>query len=171
MAAESTYTPIETITNSSYANVTFSNIPQTYTDLFISCYTNTQQAGSPIDTLIMYFNAGGSGVYSTTVLVGNGSTVTSTRFSSENYIRTGQRPAFATNLYGNIDININNYSNTSTFKTILTSNSADQNGSGTTQLHVASYRSTSAITSISLAGVNNYPGPGSVFTLYGIKEA
>jgi hypothetical protein len=167
----STWTPIATTTNGSYANVVFSSIPQTYTDLFISCYVNTQQSGSAIDELIMYYNAGGSGVYSTTVLQGSGSAVSSTRYNNENYLRAGKRPAFATNLYGGFDIHIMNYANTTTFKTALMRNSADQNGSGTVEWHVGLYRSTSAITSISLAGINNFPGPGSVFTLYGITAA
>jgi hypothetical protein len=172
MPSQSTYTPIATITNSGYANVFFTNIPQNYTDLYIVCSVNTQQAGSAIDEMLMYYNNdASSGSYSTTLLVGNGSSATSTRDSNLNYIKAGKRPAFATNLYGVININVMNYSNTNTFKTAICRNAADQNGGGTTELRIGLWRSTVAINRIDLVGTANYPGPGSTFTLYGIAAA
>ena len=171
MAAQSTYTPIATVTLGSYNNVTFSSIPQTYTDLVLVAYSNTQQSGSIADVARLVINGGATGL-SSTILSGNGSSSTSTRettTTSGGYL--GVRPAFATNLYGAITTHIMNYANSTTYKTIISCAASDSNGSGLTQMIVMTWPSTSAITSLIFGGTGNYPGPGTMVTLYGITAA
>jgi hypothetical protein len=171
MAAQSTYTPIATVTLGSYNNVTFSSIPQTYTDLVIVAYSNTQQSGSIADVARLVINGGATGV-SSTILSGNGSSATSTRettTTSGGYL--GVRPAFATNLYGVIISHIMNYSNTTSYKTIISRAISDSNGSGLAQISALTWPSITAITSLTFGGTGNYPGPGTMITLYGITAA
>jgi hypothetical protein len=59
----------------------------------------------------------------------------------------------------------------STYKTVLTNESTDMNGSGAATVAVQMWRSTSAITSISLNLSTSTIAAGSTATLYGIKNA
>jgi hypothetical protein len=59
----------------------------------------------------------------------------------------------------------------STFKTLLMTTSGDQNGSGWVERIVGLYRSTSAITSISIDASASTFAVGSTATLYGILKA
>jgi hypothetical protein len=74
-----------------------------------------------------------------------------------------------TNIYSNAIINIQNYSNTTTYKTaLLRSNLATGTYPGV-DAFVGLWRSTSAITSITILPASNNLLSGSTFTLYGIK--
>jgi hypothetical protein len=74
----------------------------------------------------------------------------------------------STNIGGTIH-NIQNYSNTTTFKTTV--RRGGSTGSGMPQAEVGLWRNTSAISTILLtAGSGNF-GVGTTFTLYGIKAA
>jgi hypothetical protein len=156
-----TYEPIQTTTLGTATNiVTFSSIPQTYTDLIII----GQGVGSCPEVFIR-FNGDTSALYSWTRIYGNGSSVSTDRSANDTsyYITTGS----FTN--GNFIFQLNNYSNSTTFKTGLSRN----NTAGAFTAFVGGlYRSTTAITSISLNGVsgNNFT-VGTSFTVYGIKAA
>jgi len=161
--------PIATATNATYNNLSFTNIPQTYQDLMLVAYSNTQQAGSSADYARLLFNGGSIGM-SSTVLSGDGSTAASIREGTTiSGGLIGIRPAFATNLYGAQITHILNYANTTTFKTSISRSAGDANGSGTTQLIVNLWQSTAAVNSIIWGGTGNYPGPGTTVTLYGIS--
>jgi hypothetical protein len=160
----STYEKIDTTTLvSAVASVTLSTIPATYTDLVL-VINGGFSAG---DQLNLQFNSDTTSNYSWTYLRGDGSSATSSRGSSQTEIILG-------NLTTGIDsINITqiqNYANTTTFKTVLNrSNFA----SGRVQATVGLWRkSPEAITAIKVfkngAGTFNV---GSTFTLYGIKAA
>jgi hypothetical protein len=158
----STYTPIATNTlTSSTATVTFSSISGVYTDLIIAL--SAQDTG---DTFSLRFNSDTGSNYSRTRLLGNGSVASSvsqanTTFITSNYV--GAPPSgFSTSL-----VNINNYSNSTTFKTVLTRSGAASSGVSET---VGLWRNTAAITSISILAGSNFE-VGSTFTLYGIKAA
>jgi len=162
--------PIATATNATFNNLSFTNIPQKFQDLMLVAYANTQQAGSIADVARLVINGGATGL-SSTMLIGNGSSASSTREStttSGGWI--GTRPAFATNLYGAYVTHILNYSNSSTFKTIFSRSAGDANGSGETALSVNLWQSTNAITSLIWGGTGNFPGPGTTVTLYGIRS-
>ena len=162
MAAGATYEPIATTTvTTATANIDFTSITGTYTDLVLIA---TTQIGSSGDYLGIQFNGNTSSVYSRTRLSGNGTAASSERDTSQVRINLYAQPTsnFAVNI-----INIMNYSNTTTYKTILAR--TDQ-AAFSTNAYAGIYRSTSAITSIRLIGPSNF-STGSTFTLYGIKAA
>jgi hypothetical protein len=163
----STYEPIATNTlGSATTTVTFSSIPSTYTDLIIVVNGAAASGGN---NLGIRFNTDSGSNYSTTRMQGNGSSATSDRVSST-FIYGNSLPTTLGN--GNNIIQIQNYANTTTYKTVLTRNSNPASVVGTT---VGLWRgstgsATEAITSISLSpefSVNWVSG--STFTLYGIK--
>lgn len=164
MAAGSTYTPIATTTlGSATTSVTLSSIPSTYTDLvFIANFSNTTNTD-----IYMRVNGDSSSIYSATQLYGNGSSAGSTRFSNTGVwvldpgasgVGTGQ---------ANLIVNIQNYANTSVYKTSISRANA---ASTVTGAIVGLWRSTAAINSVTLFGDFNFSA-GSTFTLYGIQAA
>ena len=165
----STYEPIATTTlGSATANVTFSSITGSFTDIVLIARCQTNAAGTDKD-LYLRFNGDSGNNYSRTRLVGNGSTATSARQNDVSQLVCGAMPAtshindFAVNL-----IHIQNYSNTTTNKSIFVRNSFSQIA---VQAIAGLYRSTSAITSITLIPESGSFVSGSTFTIYGIKAA
>ena len=161
-----TYEPIETQTlGTAQASVIFSSIPATYTDLVL-IFSGTAATGST-DSIRIRFNGDTATNYSYTNLSGNGSTASSARASSD----TNIAPALinSTEVSNNI-WNIFNYSNTTTFKTVLVRANI---AGGLTRASVGLWRKTpEAISSITLTivGGQNFAS-GCTFTLYGIKAA
>jgi hypothetical protein len=160
MAAGSTYTPIATATGTgSSGTITFSSISGSYTDLIL-IISGTASGNSD---LRLTFNGATTG-FSDTNLYGTGTTAGSQRRSNNSRI---QDILFYTT-ESNAIIQIMNYANTTTYKTVLSrSNVASADVSATVGL----WQSTSAITSLTLvAGTSNF-NTGSTFTLYGIAAA
>ena len=165
----STYTPIASVTlSSAQSSVTFSGIPQTYTDLVLVASCQTNAAGTDKD-LYLRFNGDSANNYSRTRLVGNGSTATSARQSDVSQIVCGAMPgtSYTSEFAANV-IQIQNYTNTTTNKTTLVRNSFSQIA---VQAIVGLYRSTSAITSVTLIPESGSFVSGSTFNLYGIANA
>jgi len=161
----STYEPIATQTlGSTASSVTFSSISGSYTDIVVVAV-----AGSSSDAnWRIQFNGDTSTNYSVTQLAGNGSAAASFRTTSEASFLANRYAYLSNNLNNNILINVQNYSNTTTNKTaFIRTNSA---ALGTDAI-VGLYRSTSAITSITLFPNAGSFIVGSTFTLYGIKAA
>jgi hypothetical protein len=163
-----TYTPIASITvGTASAIVTFSSIPQTYTDLVI-----IGSLGSTVDSsnLLIRFNSDTATNYSNTTMLGNGTTTTSNRYSNQSAIYQIERMEIAdtASTYSVSTININNYSNTTTYKSTLSrSNTPNGNVPGV-DLVMGMWRSTAAITSIALSTNIGSFSVGSTFNLYGI---
>jgi hypothetical protein len=112
------------------------------------------------------FNGDTGSNYSYLYLAGNGTTPTSNRSSNVSGINayhvSGQSDS---NLKNNAILNLQNYSNTSTFKTCLIRGNSDLETAAT----VGNYRSTSVISSLTVLTTNGNLQAGSTFTLYGIK--
>ena len=162
--ATATYTPIATQTlGSSAANVTFSSISGSYTDLIIVASAYASSADTSIE--VYYNGSASSGLYSETILDGDGSTASSARESNVNAAALG---SVGTSQSVSI-IQIQNYSNTTTYKTAL---GRGNNINNRVRAYVGLWRNTAAITSVTLylTGSANF-GSGSTFTLYGIKAA
>jgi len=162
MAAGPTYEPIATTTVSgtSTNSVTFSSIPATYTDLIIVA----NGAESADQYMAMRFNSDTGSNYSDTFLSGSGSAATSSRNTSQTFGRFGS--GTVTGRWASI-VQINNYSNSTTYKTWLWRSNLDYVTGG-----ASLWRSTSAITSVTLlTTTSDYFISGSTFTLYGIKAA
>jgi hypothetical protein len=163
MAAGKTYEPISKQTlGTATATITFSSIPQTYTDLV--CVVNGRTTADA--NIAVQFNSDTATNYSGTFLYGNGSSVTSARQSNVSSIGVGGISSASQEQGTNI-IQIMNYANTTTNKTLL----ARANNSTYVQLRVGLYRSTSAITSCILNADGTTFMTGTTFTLYGIKAA
>ena len=162
MPAGSTYTPIATTTlGSDTANVTFSSISGSYTDLILIVNGGIATQG-PLNIQV---NSDTGNNYSYTRLYGNGTTATSDRFSNKPNFDLG---FFPNSLDNNSIIHFMNYSNSTTFKTVVNR----WNSTGFAAAVVGLWRSTSAITSIKLYNESPYNlKAGSTFTLYGIASA
>jgi hypothetical protein len=163
----STYEPIATSTlGSAVVSFTFSSIPQTYTDLVLVC--NLKASASPTYMSVRYNGDTGSN-YSRVGLTGNGSSASSELRSNRTSFEADMGGAQTDTDFRYVNIfNLMNYSNTTTNKTVI--NRANNASSGVDAI-VGLYRSTSAISSITLATHNgsNTWSIGSTFTLYGIK--
>lgn len=158
-----TYNPIATQTlSSNAADVTFSSIPGSYTDLVIITavkYTSSEQA------LGLSFNGDTGTNYSATYLYGNGSSAASGRDTNNAFIPVARGDDF--NFWTGIT-NVANYSNTTTYKSIVSRG----NSGSYVVAYTGLWRNTAAITSIRIAQLtgSNFAS-GSTFTLYGIKAA
>jgi len=160
----STYEKIEARTLASATNsVTFSTIPQTYTDLVlvIGALTASPTPGYGIRVGNGSVDSGSN--YSYTRLYGNGSSASSDRAANV----TDINGAWGLNSPSNMIVQIQNYSNTTTYKSFLTR--INESSTFVTAI-VSLWRSTAAINTVNIFSTNNYP-VGSTFSLYGIKAA
>ena len=168
----STYEKIATNTlGSTTSSVTFSSIPATYTDLVIVCSARSSYTGGTSAPININFNSDTGANYSNVFMYGNGTTAGTSRASNGNYIYTADISAvggtgFAG--FGNLIININNYSNTTTNKTTLARTSSPNSF---VEAVCGLWRNTSAIGSIDLTVTLGDFVVGSTFTLYGILKA
>lgn len=161
--AGATYVPIATQTlGSSSSSVTFSSIPQTYTDLVLvfSGITNA------VNDIQLTFNSDTGTNYSRTNFETTGSSIESGYTTNHNYGQIGYVPSGTTQ--GTNICNIMNYANTVAYKTFISKYSAFTTWSG---ISVSLWRSTSAITSVGLTPQSSTFNAGTTFTLYGIKAA
>ena len=144
----STYTPIATQTlGSAAASVTFSSIPQGYTDLvLVASYKSANPSGTE-SWGGCRLNNDSSSSYSTTNLRGNGTSATSSRNTNrteiESLVLTASSGTAGTNIF-----HFMNYSNSTTYKTILQRGGAVS--WGYLDATVSLYRKTDPITSITL---------------------
>jgi len=163
MAAGSTYTPIATTTlSSSTANVTFSSFSG-YTDLVLVFNGRCTSTGGW--NFFLQFNGDTATNYSATSIYGDGSNAASGRGS--NNASTGGYFVDGTNP-GTVISNIMNYSNSTTYKTII--GRGANTGVGA-DARVGLWRNTAAITSILAYSNGGNWLAGSTFTLYGIVAA
>jgi hypothetical protein len=160
--ATATYIPIATQTLSTAASsITFSSIPSTYTDLRLVCvFTGLTTSG-----IEMRFNGDTATNYSYTYLNGNGTAAASGSGASLAYYPISGTTSTTTPPIATFT-DIFSYAG-STNKTILSTTASDKNGSGIVEVNVGLWRSTSAITSITVGVGENY-NVGSIFTLWGI---
>lgn len=167
-----TYEPIASTTLTSTAtSITFSSISSSYTDLRVVLFANTTNAGGE-ENSFMRFNSDSSTNYSNTWLTGDGGSRASGQVQSATAIwsRWSEYGA-GTSVWTMTTFDIFNYTG-SKFKTVLATGSADANGSGWVTRTVGIWRSTSAITSITLPvqGAGSFE-IGTTAALYGIKAA
>lgn len=167
-----TYEPIstQTLVGTSSA-VTFSSISGSYTDLVVVVSVNAT-TGGPLTRI--RFNGDTGTNYSWTALNGNGSTAASTRAASQTqgYLCSYSTIPIAANTFSTMIASIQNYSNSTTYKTCIsraaTQGAPTYNGA---EAVVSLWRNTDAITSIEIAPTSSTFAAGSTFTLYGIKAA
>ena len=167
-ATGATYVPLATTTTSgSAATITFSGFSGAYTDLIVSANYDSVTAGN--QSLNMRFNGDTGTNYSYTILRGSGTAAQSANSGgADSRIYCGTASTGVTNIASNAIIHIQNYSNTTTYKTaLIRQNSPDYY----LMANVGLWRSTAAITSITLYQTAYNFINGSTFSLYGILGA
>jgi len=161
-----TYDCIATTTlGSALSTISFTSISGSYTDLvlvFVGAQTNNAQGD-----LQFRFNSDTGTNYSRTILYGSGSAAGSTRSTDNTFFRVNTYSYPDTVDGGTTQIlNIMNYSNATTYKTVLARGNSAASGLDAT---VGIWRNTSAITAIECYIDTGTLKSGSMFTLYGIK--
>jgi hypothetical protein len=168
------YESIATVTVGSggSASVTFSSIPATYTHLQIRALSRSDRASSAGDGMLVQLNSDTGTNYSYHYIQGDGSSATSgadTSVTSMIIPRSGSASQ-TSGIFGVTVLDLLDYANTNKYKTLRTLGGNDANGSGIVALFSGLWRSTSAVTSITIDQQN---GPNFVeyssFALYGIK--
>ena len=168
-----TLTKLQTITVGSggVSSVTFSSIPQTYTDLVVKYSARVTASSVAPDGLGIQFNGDTGSNYKYLQLGGNGASTFSNSGTTAFQFGGQLTGASATsNTFGNGEIYIPNYTSAN-YKSASADSVTENNGTTANQNLVANlWQSTSAITSIKLydLGGTNFV-QYSTFTLYGVK--
>jgi hypothetical protein len=162
MAAGATYEPIATTTlGSAQSSFTFSSISQSYTDLIlIGNIIRTANSDTQ-----MQINGNTGAAYSYTGFYGSGSATSSLRVSGGNQWEMGYQPALTPTT---LICNFQNYSNTTTFKTVVSRFSASARD---VAMFASRCSTTLAITSIKIYQASGNLDTGTTLTLYGIAAA
>lgn len=158
-----TYEPIASTTlGSAAADITFSSIPGTFTDLVL-----VLNGGFATNTSDLYtqFNSDTGTNYSNTDLRGDGSAAASSRTSSVAYIRHNQNTVDAQSTW---IIHVMSYANANVNKTTLSSFASA--GAGVERT-VGLWRSTSAITAIKVYTSSGNLSSGFTASLFGVRAA
>ena len=163
-----TYEPIASTTlGSDSATVTFSGIPADWTDLILICETGSNNAGTGTHNVNLQLNSDSGTNYSHTALRGDGSSAVSFRTSDSSTPIIGDTTqADASPNKSVVVAQFMSYASTDVYKTILFSSAATRVLRGATL-----WRSTSAISSISITLSGTSHRSGSTFSLYGIQAA
>jgi hypothetical protein len=168
---------IEAKTLGSNTNVvTFSSIPNTYTDLLLKA--STRQSGDADGYQMgIRFNGSSASEYSRRLLYSWGSGVGTGGAASENFARVAfaESSTYAANTFNNIEIYIPNYTS-SNYKSFSTDAINEDNATTVyaQSFYAGIWSNTATITSLS---ISEYSGSGtdfvtnSTFYLYGIKNS
>lgn len=161
-----TYEPIATTTVASgQVEVIFTSISQAYTDLVI--VVSARESGADgMDMRVGNGSVDTGNNYSFQVTRANGSSVSPFRVANYSAMEVG----LVNGTYSSMIINLQNYSNTTAYKTYLSR--WGNTGWPYVGAHSGAWRSNSAINTINFKNgslVNHLAG--STFTLYGIKAA
>jgi len=165
------YESIATVTVGSggSSSVSFSSIPSTFKHLQIRAIA---RASGPYtyDQTNMTFNSDNGSNYSWHQVNGNGSGTTSNGGSSTTFMRIADETAANNNAncFGGMVIDILDYADTNKNKTARSLWGYEDNSTGTVGLRSGNWRSTSAVSSITLVCSNDWL-QYSTFALYGIK--
>ena len=168
--------PLQTVTVGSggASSVSFSSIPQGYTDLILKVSSRSASSGV-LDGVYFAINGISSG-YSATVLYGNGSSgngsYRATGLTSGNF-GTEDTNGNTSNTFSNIEVYIPNYAG-SNYKSWIADVTAEDNSSGnaTTRLFAGLLSNTAAITSLTITNDSSTNFVQySKFSLYGVLRS
>lgn len=171
-----TYTLISSnVLSGTAASVTFSSIPNTYTDLVLRVSARTDRAATISQEMRLRFNGSTSTIYSNTGLYGANSTATSEIASAQNALfRVRQLPAAdaTANTFGSIEVYVPSY--LASQNKPISSFGANENNTaadGYVDVNAGLWGSTAAITQIDCILPSGNFVSGSSFYLYGIKNS
>jgi hypothetical protein len=161
------------------STVTFSSIPQTYTDLVLVGYGSQANADSVV------FRVGNNTVDSGNNYSATWGQFSSTRTAGQDYVGAapisnraantnvavlvGWQASVSTTGVFSGETQIFNYSSTSSFKTFVGTEVNTDNTGGFLENHVTTWRNTAAINIIQMFNRNGNFAVGTSFSLYGIK--
>ena len=155
------------------ASVTFSSIPQGYAHLQIRGIARTARASQVGDPLLITFNSDTASNYNYHYLQGDGAGVSVGASTSQNniWIYRATGAGATASVFGTVVIDILDYTDTNKFKTVRGLGGVDNNGGGDISLSSGAWRSTSAVSSLT---INNFSATNfqqySKFALYGIRD-
>jgi hypothetical protein len=152
------------------ADITFSSIPQTYSDLVIKLSTRSNGGGSAWSDIVIKPNNSTTGI-TTRVLYGTGSAAGSASFTT-GIPAVGEGATGTASTFGNAEIYIPNYASANN-KSFSTDSVSENNAtSSLAQLGAMLWSNTTAITSLVFTDFNggNFQ-QYSTATLYGISKS
>jgi len=161
------------VLSSSASDITFSNIPATYTHLQIRGIARSTRSNSNNNLYIGFNGDTTTGNYNAHYLLGDGTSASGSQLSGI----TGMGSIYSVNVaatstasvFGGIVIDILDYANTNKNKTMRAFSGYDANGSGNVALFSGLWMNTVAVTSINLRTYYDQYATYSSFALYGIK--
>jgi hypothetical protein len=159
---------IATVTGTgSSGSVSFTSIPSTYSHLQIRCIMkNTSNSTN----LYIQCNGDTNNNYSYHYVYGNGSTAAAGNATSTTFMFMARYPtSTVANAFGPTIIDIIDYNNTNKYKTLRSLSGWDTGSSGESWIGSGNWRSTSAISSITLNTDATNWNSNTTFALYGIK--
>lgn len=153
------------------ASVSFSNIPQTFTDLVLKVSARSTQSGAVLTNMIVLYNNSSAGQYANQTLYGDGTSVIASKVSTQTFFfMTGA--SATSNVFGNSELYIGNYTSNSTMKSgsvdTATENQATQSFNGMVS---TIWSGTDPITSMTITPASGNFAQHSTFTLYGVFNA
>jgi hypothetical protein len=159
-----------TVGSGAPANIDFTSIPNTYTDLCVKVRARKIESGGAVN-LQMLFNGSTSG-YTQRALFGDGSAATSANDNTElsfMYVTSASNTA---NIFSNTEIYIPNYAGSTNKSVSIDSVTEDNATANLMTLMAGLWSNTAAINSIRLQVYSpNTLAQYSTFTLYGIKNS
>ena len=152
------------------STVSFTSIPGTYTHLQIRALTRDSRVATNSDATIR-FNGDTAANYNAHNFSADGTTIYSGAYVNATNINIGNQPGLSAtaSIFGGSVIDILDYANTNKFKTVRCITSYDANGSGWVNIGSGTWRSTSAITSITFTPLVSPYVQYSTFELFGIR--
>jgi hypothetical protein len=171
---QGSYESIATVTlSSNQTSISFTSISSAYTHLQLRCFVRMNRS-DVADNMGVQFNSDTATNYSWHNVRGDGSGVGVENGTSVSYMYINDLAGntATSGIFGGAIIDILDYADTNKYKTIRVLSGNDRNGAGGIAFSSGNWRSTSAISSISLSG--RYGSgfiSGSTVALYGIKGA
>jgi hypothetical protein len=169
--------PIASVTLGSANTVSFSSIPQTFTHLQLRVFGRSQGAGNGAFNLQINGDGGANYGFGFHYLLGDGASASSGTTGSGSqaaiYFPNIASSSETSGVFGNVIIDILDYTNTNKNKVTRAIGGYDNNGSGKVQLTSGLWLSTAAITSLTFASSTSpYTfAAGTRFDLYGIQTS
>jgi hypothetical protein len=169
-----TYKALSTVTVGAggAASISFTNIPQTYTDLVLKFSTRDGRTGIAVSDIRFNFNGTGVGTnISGRYMYGNGTSATSVTISSSGELAFGTAAGATASTFGNAEVYIPNYI-AGVNKSVSSDSVAETNATGGYQLLLAGlWSNTAPITSIEMTPFTSPFAQYSTATLYGVFNA
>ena len=161
-----TYEAIATVTaTTSVANIEFTSIPGTYTDLLVKF---SQRADSATAAVYLQFNSSSSNL-SNRRLYADGSSAYS--FDGTDIVIYGNRSTFTASTFSNVEIYVPNYASAN-YKSVSIDGVTENNATlAEMSLTAGLWSNTAAITSLKLLAASGNFVQYSTATLYGIKNS